>query len=112
MRAEVLAGIGTVLLVLGATRPRLLAWPSAVWWRFSRALGYVNARVLLTLLFALILVPVSLIWRLLGKDPLRRGRAQFDRTRKRTASFPMVRTMTAALRNEPWVHQSARKRLA
>jgi hypothetical protein len=78
VRAEVLAGIGAVLLVLGAARPRLLAWPSALWWRFSRALGYVNARVLLTLLFALILVPLSFVWRLVGKDPLRRRRAQFD----------------------------------
>src|SRR5215475_3779955 len=76
-RAEIVGGIGAVLLVLGLLSPGLLRHPSAIWWRFSRALGYVNARILLTLLFSLILVPVSLVWRLTGKDPLARRRQQF-----------------------------------
>ena len=76
-RAEVLGGIGAVLLVLGLVAPVLLKWPSKLWWRFSHALGYVNARILLTLLFSLILVPLSLIWKVLGKDPLARRRQQF-----------------------------------
>lgn len=73
-RAEILAGIGAVLLVAGLVHAPLLKYPSAAWWRFSRALGYVNARVLLTILFAIVLVPVSLVWRLTGKDPLARRR--------------------------------------
>jgi hypothetical protein len=73
-RAEVLGAIGAGLLLLGAVRPALLSWPSALWWRFARALGYVNARVLLTVLFVVVLVPLSLIWRLTGKDPLARRR--------------------------------------
>ena len=76
-RAEIVGGIGAVLLVLGLVAPALLKWPSALWWRFSHALGYVNARILLTLLFSLILVPLSLIWKALGKDPLARRRQQF-----------------------------------
>lgn len=76
-RAEVVGGIGAVLLVLGLVAPALLKWPSVLWWRFSHALGYVNARILLTLLFSLILVPLSLIWKVLGKDPLARRRQQF-----------------------------------
>ena len=50
--AEILGGIGAVLLVLGLTQPRLLKWPSAVWWKFAMVLGYVNARVILTVAFA------------------------------------------------------------
>jgi saxitoxin biosynthesis operon SxtJ-like protein len=76
-RAEVVGAIGAVLLVLGLVAPVLLKWPSKLWWRFSHALGYVNARILLTLLFSLILVPLSLIWKVLGKDPLARRRQQF-----------------------------------
>lgn len=76
-RAEILGGIGAVLLLFGAVRPQLLKWPSAVWWRFAGALGYVNARILLTLLFSVLLVPLSLVWRVLGKDPLARRREQF-----------------------------------
>jgi hypothetical protein len=74
LRAEILGGVGVLLLVLGLVRPRLLNVPSAWWWRFSRALGHVNARVLLTLLFAVVLVPISFVWRLTGNDPLARRR--------------------------------------
>jgi hypothetical protein len=77
-RAEILAGIGGVLLLLGLVQPRLLKWPSAAWWKFSRVLGYINARILLTLMFSLLLVPVSLLWRLIGKDPLARRREKFE----------------------------------
>ena len=77
-RAEILGGIGAVLLIFGALRPQLLKWPSAVWWRFSRVLAYVNARILLTLMFSVLLVPLSLIWRVIGKDPLARRREKFE----------------------------------
>src|SRR5438128_2704275 len=76
-RAEVIGGIGAVLLVAGLVAPRALKYPSAAWWKFSRALGYVNARVLLTILFAIVLVPLSLVWRLTGTDPLARRRQRF-----------------------------------
>lgn len=75
-RAEVVGGIGAFLLVFGLVYPPLLKYPSAAWWRFSRALGHVNARVLLTVLFTLVLVPISLVWRLTGTDPLARRRNQ------------------------------------
>jgi hypothetical protein len=77
-RAEILGATGALLLFFGLVRPRLLKWPSAAWWRFSRALGYVNARILLTVLFGLLLVPVSLLWRAIGKDPLARRRRNFQ----------------------------------
>ncbi len=73
-RAEVVGAAGAVLLVSGLLAPRLLKWPSALWWRFSRALGHVNARVLLSVLFVLVLTPLGLAWRLTGKDPLNRRR--------------------------------------
>lgn len=68
--AGILAGIGAVLVVLGLTAPRLLKYPSAVWWKFALILGYVNARVILTIAFFVVLTPMSLVWRLIGRDPL------------------------------------------
>lgn len=76
-RAEVLGAIGLVLFVCGRLRPQLLKYPSAAWWKFAGVLGYVNARILLTLLFSVLLVPISFVWKLTGKDPLARRRQQF-----------------------------------
>jgi Saxitoxin biosynthesis operon protein SxtJ len=74
-RAEILGAIGALLFVLGLVRPSLLKWPSAWWWRFSRALGHVNARVLLSVLFVIVLIPMGFVWRLMGRDPLGRRKA-------------------------------------
>jgi Saxitoxin biosynthesis operon protein SxtJ len=75
-RAEVLGGIGIVLLVLGLIAPPLLKYPSRYWWKFSLALGRVMARFWLSLLFLLVLTPVSFVWRVTGRDPLAR---RFDK---------------------------------
>jgi hypothetical protein len=72
--AEILAGIGVVLLILGLTAPARLRYPSQYWWMFSRALGRVMARFWLTLLFLVVLTPLSLVWRVTGRDPLARRR--------------------------------------
>ena len=68
--AEIMGGVGAVLLVLGLTAPRLLKYPSWVWWKFAMILGYVNARIILSIAFLLVLTPLSLVWRLIGRDPL------------------------------------------
>ena len=73
-RAEVLGGVGAVLLVLGLIAPSLLKYPSNYWWKFSLAFGRVMARFWLSLLFLVVLTPVSLIWRVMGRDPLARSR--------------------------------------
>ena len=73
-RAEIVGGIGVALLACGLVYPAILRGPSRLWWRFSRALGHLNARILLTLMFSLVFVPISLLWRLTGKDPLSRRR--------------------------------------
>lgn len=66
--------IGFVLLGLGLTRPSALRIPSAIWWRFALVLGAINTRVILTLAFVLVCVPVGLVWRLIRYDPLARNR--------------------------------------
>jgi len=74
-RAEVLGGTGAVLVILGYVRPSLLKRPGDMWWRLAIVLGWVNARVLLSLAFFLLLTPIGLLWKLTGKDPLTRRRA-------------------------------------
>ena len=77
LTAEILGGIGAVLVVCGYLNPRLLYWPSKAWWRMALALGYVNARVILTVAFGILLVPMSMLWRIIGKDPMARRRANW-----------------------------------
>ena len=75
--AEVVGAIGAVLVILGLVRPSLLKWPRAGWMRLALVLGYVNARIILTLAFVLVLTPMGLIWRLIGRDPLGRARQRW-----------------------------------
>jgi len=42
------------------------------WMLFARALAFVNTRILLTLFFLVVIGPVALITKLLGKDFLQR----------------------------------------
>ena len=67
-------GVGALLVGLGLLAPRLLKWPSALWWKLAMALGYVNARVILTIAFLLVLTPIAFVWRLIGRDPLGKRR--------------------------------------
>lgn len=72
--AAIVAGIGALLVVLGLTAPTLLKYPSKAWWKMAMVLGHINARVILTIAFLVVLTPVGLLWRLIGKDPLARQR--------------------------------------
>jgi saxitoxin biosynthesis operon SxtJ-like protein len=74
IRAGSFAGAGLVLMTLAAVRPRLLAPLAAAWARVGHALGWFNARVLLTVMFAFVLVPAGWVSRLFGADPLDRHR--------------------------------------
>lgn len=76
-RAEIVGGIGAVLVVLGYLKPALLKWPSDAWWTLAAALGWFNARVLLSLAFFLVLTPLGLAWRVMGRDPMNRRRAGY-----------------------------------
>jgi len=68
--AEATALVGAALVITGLVRPALLAVPSAVWWRLALLLGWVNARIILTIAFALVLTPIGWVWRVTGHDPL------------------------------------------
>jgi hypothetical protein len=67
-------GLGLGLVTLGVTFPQLLIGPARHWMRFARVLGHINTRVLLTAAFVLVLLPMGLAWRLIGRDPLGRRR--------------------------------------
>ena len=76
--AEILAGVGAALVVLGYLKPAWLYWPSKVWWRMALALGYINTRVILTVAFVVVFVPIGFVWRVIGRDPLSKRRTHWQ----------------------------------
>jgi saxitoxin biosynthesis operon SxtJ-like protein len=68
--ARVLGSLGSFLLVAGLALPVALAWPYRAWMAFAHGLGWFNTRLLLVLVFYLMLTPLGLLMRILGKRPL------------------------------------------
>jgi hypothetical protein len=68
----VFASAGGALLLLAAAAPGLLAAPHRAWLAFAKVLGRVNSAVFLFLTFFLVLTPLAMFLRLLGRDELRR----------------------------------------
>ena len=68
--AAVAATIGVTLVLAGSIAPALLVVPNRLWRRAGHALGWINTRILLSVFFFLVLMPVGLIMRLAGRDPL------------------------------------------
>ena len=66
--------IGGIGLALGITSPRLLYYPYKGWMSMGNALGWVNSRIILGLVFIVVLQPIAYLMRLFGYDPLRRRR--------------------------------------
>lgn len=64
--------LGGALIVAGLFVPPAARAFHVVWMRLAHALGWVNSRILLALLFYLVITPVGLIQRLAGRDALRR----------------------------------------
>ena len=66
--------IGIPSLVIGVIKPSLLFYPYKGWMILGLALGWINSRIILGLIFLLVLQPIALIMKLLGYDPLRKKR--------------------------------------
>ena len=66
--------IGFPGLLIGLTSPRLLYFPYKFWMKLGLALGWVNSRVILGLVYIIVLLPIAFIMRLIGYDPLRTKR--------------------------------------
>lgn len=69
--ASVLVVSGILLMTSGLLAPAALRVPNRVWWRFAQALGWINARVVLTAFFFVVITPAGVLMRLCGRDPLR-----------------------------------------
>ena len=68
----IVAGIGGLLLVTGPIAPGLLRPLYKPWMALALILGFIMTRVILTVIFVFLFIPIGLLMQLFGKDPLRR----------------------------------------
>ena len=85
------AGIAMIVLLINMVRPQVYK-PVAKWWfALSNLLSRIVPRILLGVLFYVMVTPVGLIRRVLGRDPLqlkkwKKGRESVLRERNHTLS--------------------------
>lgn len=78
--------LAVILLLCSAIPPAAMVFHRA-WMTLAGVLGYVNSRILLTVIFYLILTPLGLVRRLFGSDLLeRRSGREPSYWRRRTAT--------------------------
>jgi hypothetical protein len=65
-------GLMAVLAGLGLVFPQGLRHPYRWWMALGHALGFINTRILLSLVFYLLVTPMGFVMRLFGRDPMRR----------------------------------------
>ncbi|NQU66882.1 MAG: hypothetical protein HQ510_02965 [Candidatus Marinimicrobia bacterium] len=68
---QLLLTVGTVLCILGAVIPFVLKPVHWIWMSFATILNWFMTRVILSLLFYMIVTPIGLISRMLGKQFLK-----------------------------------------
>lgn len=63
--------IGIPSFLIGILNPELLFYPYKIWMKIGFAMGFINSRIILFLIFLLVLQPIALFMKLIGYDPLR-----------------------------------------
>ncbi len=70
--SAVIAGIGILLFFAGLIAPRTLRPLYKPWMILALVLGFIMTRILLVGIYVLLFIPIGLLMRLFGKDPLQR----------------------------------------
>ena len=70
----VLIVIAFLLLVLAAIAPSLLRPVYRGWMFIGEALGWINTRIILTLVFFLVVTPIGVVMRVFGRSPMEPAR--------------------------------------
>lgn len=68
--------LGALLIVLGAVAPQRLKQVHKGWMKVGHVLGTINTKILLGIIYYLLITPMGLVMRLMGKDPMHRTLAR------------------------------------
>jgi hypothetical protein len=72
MVAKPFAGLGSVLILFGALFPKALVVPNRAWMGLAKWLSLITTPIILGLVYFLIIMPIGVVKRMFGWDPLRR----------------------------------------
>ncbi|MFY4731133.1 SxtJ family membrane protein, partial [Nitrospira sp. BLG_2] len=72
--------LGGALIVPGAIMPWVLAPVHKAWMWIGHILGWINTRILLGVVFYGLVTPIGIIFRIMGKDEMRRAFAESNST--------------------------------
>ena len=65
--------VSAAFLLISLLTPSLLKPLAIVWFGLSKAMGWVTSRILLFIIFCIVVTPMGMIRKLLGKDTLQLG---------------------------------------
>ncbi|MBP7416641.1 MAG: SxtJ family membrane protein [Pyrinomonadaceae bacterium] len=68
--AWIFGGVALTLVIVGLFVPSLAKIFHRVWMWIAVKLGWINSRILLTLVYFLMFVPYKIVSRIVGRDPL------------------------------------------
>tara|TARA_Y100001978_G_C23664533_1_gene420491 strand:- start:59 stop:451 length:393 start_codon:yes stop_codon:yes gene_type:complete len=66
--------VGIPLIIMGIFSPSKLKKPYYLWINLGNTLGFINSHIIIGIIFYLILLPISILLKLKGYDPLRKKR--------------------------------------
>ncbi|MDZ4725060.1 MAG: SxtJ family membrane protein [Leptospira sp.] len=64
--------IGSAIIFLGVTVPKILLYPYKLWMLIGEVLGWINTRIILSVIFFLLFTPIGIIKKIFGNDSMRR----------------------------------------
>ena len=75
---------GITSIIIGLISPKLLYYPYKLWMKVGFVLGWINSRIILSVIFILVVQPIAILMKCFGYDPLRtkrKGEITFKETR-------------------------------
>ena len=64
--------LGSLFIGWALIHPESLVWVHKPWMFIAEKIGWVNTRIIMTIFFYVILMPIGMIMRMAGKDPMAR----------------------------------------
>jgi hypothetical protein len=80
VKIQLMLGISIILLIINMTWPTAFKPVAKIWLTLSHLLGSVMSKVILTIIFFILVLPIGFMRRLLGKDPMQLQKWKKDQT--------------------------------